>query len=268
MFSDFNNSELERISNILADTDTGFSGTELRRLLEVCKIPDIESNAAKRVRLFNAFANWCKTLGNSDCVYHFIVEAMMPARWLDKPHEKSVMQGALNEVLALKGIQLNDKNEYVSIQPATTVSEAKQRASKLRKELVDIQAHHRVLRCCTEELLARDYFHAVHEAAKSLTDRISEETGLSLDGTPLIERAFSSQSPAVIISALRTASEKNEYRGIKDMFLGVNFAVRNVTAHELRIKWDIDEGKALNMLVIISALHKILDDCQFARVNV
>lgn len=178
------------------------------------------------------------------------------------------MQEALNEVLALKGIQLNDKNEYVPVQPAATVSEAKQRASKLRKELVDIHAHHRVLRCCTEELLARDYFHAVHEAAKSLTDRISEETGLSLDGTPLIERAFSSQSPAVIISALRTASEKNEYRGIKDMFLGVNFAVRNVTAHELRIKWDIDEGKALNMLVIISALHKILDDCQFARVNV
>ena len=268
MFSDFNNSELERVANILADTDTGFSGNELGRLLSVCKIPDVEPNATKRVRLFNAFANWCKTLGNSNCVYRFIMEAMMPARWLDRPHEKSAMQEALNEVLALKGIQLNNKNEYVPVQPATTVSEAKLRASKLRKELVDIHVHHRVLRCCTEELLARDYFHAVHEAAKSLTDRISEETGLSLDGTPLIERAFSSQSPAVIISALRTASEKNEYRGIKDMFLGVNFAVRNVTAHELRIKWDIDEGKALNMLVIISALHKILDDCQFARVNV
>lgn len=52
------------------------------------------------------------------------------------------------------------------------------------------------------------------------------------------------------------------------MFLGVNYAVRNVTAHELRIKWNIEEGKALNMLVIISALHKILDDCQFARTDV
>lgn len=89
-----------------------------------------------------------------------------------------------------------------------------------------------------------------------------------MDGTALIERAFSSQSPAVIISALKTESEKNEYRGIKDMFLGVNYAVRNVTAHELRIKWNIEEGKALNMLVIISALHKILDDCQFARTDV
>ena len=49
------------------------------------------------------------------------------------------------------------------------------------------------------------------------------------------------------------------------MLLGINYSVRNVTAHEMRINWDIDENTAINYLSIISALHKILDKFQFIR---
>lgn len=37
--------------------------------------------------------------------------------------------------------------------------------------------------------------------------------------------------------------------------------VRNVTAHELRIRWDIDEAAAVEILQQISFLHKYLDQC-------
>ena len=37
--------------------------------------------------------------------------------------------------------------------------------------------------------------------------------------------------------------------------------IRNVTAHELRIRWDIDENAAVDVLQQISFLHKYLDQC-------
>ena len=150
------NSELERISNILGETSSGFTGSEISRLLAICNIPDALPNGT--------------------------------------------------------------------------------------------------IRCCREELLQDNYFHAVFEAAKSLTDRIACETELNLDGTQLIERAFSLEHPAVVMNKLETNSEKNQHRGLKEMLLGVNYSVRNVTAHELKIKWAINEDKAINMLNIISSL--------------
>lgn len=259
------NGELERISDILGDTSSGFTGSEISRLLSICKIPDALPNGTKRIRLHDSFAQCCNQSKNSNCVYAFIQEALSPSRWLDFPSGRENMAVKINEVLALKGIQLNAKNEYIYVQKAETVSEAKRRASQLSKKLYDLHVHPLVLQCCREELLQENYFHSVFEAAKSLTDRISGETGLSLDGTVLIERAFSFEKPAVVMNKLQTNSEKNQHRGLKEMLLGINYSVRNVTAHELKIKWAIDEDKAINMLNIISALHKELDECHFIK---
>lgn len=265
MFPILVNSEVEEISNILGATKSGFTGSEISRLLEVCLIPDIDPTNTKRKRLYNAFAYKCNSNNNSDCVYDFIKEAFMPSRWLSRVEEKEKMLVSINEVLSLKGIQLTDDNKFINIDVATTVSEAKARASRLTKKLQAINAHHYVLNCCKEELLVNDYFHAVQEAAKSLTDRISTETGITQDGTALIERAFSQNNPAAVINTLSNQSEINEHRGVKEMLLGINYSVRNVTAHEMRINWNIDEETAVNYLSIISSLHKILDKFQFIR---
>jgi hypothetical protein len=39
------------------------------------------------------------------------------------------------------------------------------------------------------------------------------------------------------MNRLQTDSEKNQHRGLKEMLLGINYSVRNVTAHKLKIKW-------------------------------
>ncbi|WP_278909388.1 hypothetical protein [Leyella stercorea] len=52
---------LELLSNILADTTDGLTGTEIHRFLLQAGISDISENEtflAKRKRLFNAFANY------------------------------------------------------------------------------------------------------------------------------------------------------------------------------------------------------------------
>lgn len=43
--------------------------------------------------------------------------------------------------------------------------------------------------------------------------------------------------------------------------LGIIHMVRNVTAHELRIRWDINEKDAIDILQQISFVHRYLDEC-------
>lgn len=110
-------------------------------------------------------------------------------------------------------------------------------------------AHPEVLKCCRDELLAQDYFHAVQEAAKSLCDRVRTMSGLTTDGATLFN------------NSLRTSSEQNQQNGLKKMLCGVIHMVRNVTTHEVRIHWDVNEKDAVDILTQISYLHKMLDVC-------
>lgn len=43
--------------------------------------------------------------------------------------------------------------------------------------------------------------------------------------------------------------------------------VRNVTAHEPKIKWIIEESDAIDILMVISYLHKQLDSCQITKME-
>jgi hypothetical protein len=45
------------------------------------------------------------------------------------------------------------------------------------------------------------------------------------------------------------------------MLNGITHLVRNVTAHEVEIKWVVNEREAIDILQIISFLHKYLDQC-------
>ena len=48
---------------------------------------------------------------------------------------------------------------------------------------------------------------------------------------------------------------------MKEMLNGVTHMVRNVTAHELKVKWVVNEQDAIDILTTISFLHKQLDEC-------
>lgn len=66
-------------------------------------------------------------------------------------------------------------------------------------------------------------------------------SGLLTDGNELIQTAFSVKNPYIVLNSLRTTSEQNQQNGLKEIILGLIHMVRNVTAHELRIRWDINE---------------------------
>lgn len=109
--------------------------------------------------------------------------------------------------------------------------------------------------------MAEDYFHAVHEAAMSLCDRVREMSGLTMDGSDLFNAAFSVKDPYIAFNKLETSSEKNQQNGLKELLCRVFHMVRNVTAHELRVRWVVNEKDAVDILTEVSYLHKLLDQC-------
>jgi len=90
-------------------------------------------------------------------------------------------------------------------------------------------------------------------------------SGLLTDGNELIQTAFSVKNPYIVLNSLRTTSEQNQQNGLKEIILGLIHMVRNVTAHELRIRWDINENDAIDILQQVSFVHKYMDQCITVR---
>lgn len=253
--------QIEQIARILGDTNNGYTGSEIGQLLMQCNMLDTDSGLSKWKRLYNAFCQKVNSDRSTNAVYAFLLHCFEPAQGLRKPERYKWMRIEVNSVLMLVGVEIGVDGKFYKTVVADTVSEVHRRTKLLRDKLTGYGAHPEVLKCCSDELLKEDYFHAVQEAAKSLCERIRDISGLQTDGAELIQTAFSTNNPYIAYNSLRTLSEKNQQNGLKEMLCGVIHMVRNVTAHELRIHWDINERDAVDILTHISYLHKLLDAC-------
>lgn len=253
--------QIEQIAHIMGDTEYGFTGSEIGHHLAQCRMNDPDPGLTKWKRLYNAFCFAINGSGSTNVVFQFVQHCMEPAQGLNNPERYSWMILELNKVLMLVGVEIRDNGHFYSVSQAQSLGEVQRRTKELRDKLTGYGAHSEVLRCCRDELLAEDYFHAVQEAAKSLCDRVRMMSGLSSDGAELFQMAFSIKDPYIAYNSLQTSSEKNQQNGLKEMLCGVIHMVRNVTAHELRIHWDVNEKDAIDILTQISYLHKLLDVC-------
>lgn len=253
--------QIEKIAHILGDTDNGFKGYEIGHHLAQCRMDDPDPGLTKWKRLYNAFCISVNSSGSANAIFRFIQYCMEPVQGLNDPERYCWMKLELNKVLMFVGVEIRDDGQFHSVAQAQSLGEVHRRTKELRDKLTGYGAHLEVLSCCRDELLAQDYFHAVQEAAKSLCDRVRNMSGLSSDGTELFQTAFSVKNPYVAYNSLQTNSEQNQQNGLKEMLCGVIHMVRNVTAHELRIHWDVNEKDAIDILTQISYLHKLLDVC-------
>lgn len=260
-FSVLSQAELQAIAKALGDTNFGFTGTEIGQLLPQYGFVDVGPTITKYKRLYNSFCERCNREQSFNCVYMFIQKCMDPARGINSGESYEQRRFEVNKILMLKGMEVRDDGKFYKIVKAERLSEVERRTKDLKQKLYTYGAHSRVIACCKEELLAEDYFHAVQEAAKSICDRVREMSGLPLDGNELIQTAFSIKNPYIVLNSLRTSSEQNQQNGFKEIILGLIHMVRNVTAHELRIRWDINEKDAIDVLQQTSFIHRYLDEC-------
>lgn len=255
----FTQSQLESVAQILADTSSGLTGSEIARLLQRAKIEDIDPSNTKWKRLANALGVRQNKDRSGDRTLAFIAKAMDPVRYQGDPSTFHARLTDLNVVLAFYGLQLGEDGKYSRIAPATTLTEAEHRADTLRAALRQRDVHPDVLRYCRAELLQHDCFHAVLEATKSVAEKIRTRSGLSSDGATLVDEALGGDAPTLRINALATPTHWSEQRGFVNLAKGLFGTFRNPTAHAPRIDWPLSEEDALDLFCLASYIHRRID---------
>ena len=173
----FDETHLEAICSVLGDTSAGLTGGEISKHLQRCGFADPDPSLTKRYRLLNALMAQQRRDGAGNAVVKFIESAMVPAAYAGASDKFSQRREQLNVALAFVGIELGENGRARSVARAQTLSEAEQRANKLRHELHRRNVHGEILRFCRAELLVDNYFHAVLEASKSVADKLRTLSG-------------------------------------------------------------------------------------------
>lgn len=251
---------LESICKTIADTSTGLSGSELGKILADSRIKDIDPTNTKWKRLYNAFVNWQNDNKCSNHILKFIQNALQPVRYLGNEEIFQDRRNEINKRLSFIGFELTDSGNFLKVNKTNTISEAEQKANKLKYKLEQRNTHTYIYKYCRAELLVENYFHVVFEATKSMADRLRELTGSTLDGNILAETIFSTDNPLLRINDLSNSCERSEHIGLCNLIKGVFGLIRNPTAHEPKIKFTINEETALDYLSIISFIHKKLNN--------
>lgn len=258
---------LESICKILGDTNNGISGTEISKYLAETNIKDPQLNSTKWKRLYDALSLKQSEDRCSNNVLAFIKYVLRPSRHIHRKEWFKNIRTELNYVLSFEGFELTESGEIRATDKVKTFSEAEERARNLRKTLLDRKIHSDVLIFCKAELLVDNYFHAVFEATKSIAEKIRIKTNLTADGSELVDHAFSYKGkiPYLALNSLTTESHESEQKGFMNLLKGVFGTFRNTTAHAPKITWEINEQDALDILSMISLIHRKLDKAVEAK---
>lgn len=255
----FNSQHLEAACRVLADTERGLSGTQIERLLQEIDVADTSPGMTKWKRLFNALAIAQNQHQVGNHLIMFINRAMSPVNYARDPTTFSWRRDELNVVLAFSGYYVRDDGRVGHADKATTLDAARARAGRLKAALESRAVHAEVLNYCRTELLDENYFHAVFEATKGVAERIRLLSGLTGDGADLVNKAFAGQQPVLVLGELTTDSEKSEQKGFANLLIGLFGAVRNPLAHAPKTNWPMSEQDALDILTLVSLIHRKLD---------
>ncbi|MDG9928966.1 MULTISPECIES: TIGR02391 family protein [unclassified Pseudomonas] len=255
----FSSQHLEAACRVLADTAQGLSGTQIERLLQEIKVADTSPGMTKWKRLFNALAGAQNQHQAGNHLIMFINRAMSPVSYANDPGTFASRRDELNVVLAFSGFSVREDGKVVHADKAATLDEARARAGRLKAALESRAVHTEVLNYCRAELMDENYFHAVFEATKGVAERVRGLSGLTGDGADLVNKAFAGQQPVLALGPLTSESEKSEQKGFANLLIGLFGAVRNPLAHAPKTTWPISEQDALDILTLVSLIHRKLD---------
>ena len=270
----FTDLQVNRISEILADTQRGLTNAEIDKILRFSGLCDVRKNKqvsegiwkfseTKRVRLFNCFMEDINKTGQDIGVMKFIESALNPVLYTteDKRDKYKWMFDEINKVLLLVGMRLGDDGKLRKHQKATSLDEVDERVNSLRKKMLERRIHAEVEKYCNRDLMRKDYYDVVFESSKGLANRVRKLSGLHKDGGELFQEAFSTKNPLIVFNKLESESEISEHKGLRELLESIFHLVRNPVAHTPKIHWTVEEDKVLDVLTLISFAHKYLDEC-------
>ena len=258
----FSAEHIEALCHILGDSTDGLTGTEIGQILAQMGVADPTPDLKKWKRLFNslvAFQNQYR-LGNAIIV--FVTRAMDPSRYNEHALLFEDRRLALNQILGFSGFAVRGDGKVIRCEPTRALDESVITANQFQSQLMTRGVHDEVFQCSSPEILARGYYHAVFEAMKGIARKVRALSGLTGDGANLMERAFSlgkSGQPLVAINGLDTETLKAEQRAFLSLLGGLYGTARNPLAHNAKLDWTMSEQDALDVMSLISLVHRKLD---------
>lgn len=221
--------------------------------------PVWEDRPPRWLRMKLALSQAQKESGTGNPVLRFVAVTLRPARLVNAQDRFEASRERVNLQLAFVGLQFRSDGKFHRVTVSTTIDDARAKAGRLRQLLEQRNVHPDVLRFCRPELTQENYFHAVLEATKSVSEKLRQKSGLTGDGGQLAHSALSGNAPLVAFNSLRSDTEVSEQRGLCNLFVGMFGTFRNTTAHGAKISWTVTEADALDLLTMVSFLHRRLD---------
>lgn len=255
----YNDAQIEAICRALAKTTTGPKMEAYIRAHSVVGYFYVKNSKWKVFMAYFAAIKREYPYSNriEECIEHF----MSPALFIGKDADFKVLRHDLNTALSFIGKEINERGKLRDIDKAETLSEAENRAKSLLKKVEERNMHPFIKRVCRVELLRNDFYDVVFEASKGVFERIRELSGYKeYDGENLIAKACVADAPCFIINKHLTESEKAEHKGFGNLLRGIHGHFRNPAAHTLKQNWGKTEIEVLEILGIISYIHRRLDN--------
>ena len=94
---------------------------------------------------------------------------------------------------------------------------------------------------------------------------VKQASGVTVDGTSAMQKAFSVNNPIIKVSDISTKSSEDIQQGIMDMCVGVVKSIRNPKVHEI-ISYSRKE--AVQKLHLISFLMDTIDRAKIVSTNI
>jgi hypothetical protein len=131
--SAFDPATIEGLSHLLGGH---YSGSSLTRLLAQARVEDpLGPRQTKWKRLDEALSRRQRRDGHGGGVAAFLHAALSPKRFTGASEAYDSLRADVNELLALEGLQVEDDGRLHRVTQARTLSEAEERADRLRARL-------------------------------------------------------------------------------------------------------------------------------------
>lgn len=216
---------------------------------------------SKYNRMYDTFKSIQRQDRCGNNVLAFVRMVLSPKRYGEEKLFEDI-RGRVNEVLSYEGFAVNERGELILVKKARTISEVKERSSKLKKRVQGVTIHPDILPFCEEEWLAENYFHAILEIAKSVASKMQDKSGLTLDGSELVDACFGlgkEKKPILAFNMLRDRTEESEHTGFSSFIKGFFSMYRNPKAHVPRVTEETQLSAMIEVLVVATIIHNRLD---------
>lgn len=258
---------IKQISEVLGEYS---KGSELTKIFKRLNFYDHDSKnpqmklSTKWRRIENTLNYECKKSKNAKPVFLLIQQLLTPAQFIKQGQSSWIKaKKDVNEILIFYGFELNDSGMVQKVIIAKNFTDAQKRLTSFNEKLEMYDIHQNVTQYCREELFIDNYFHAIFEASKGLSDRVRTLSETELDGSTLINTVFDRKQPIVIIrgNMLSTQADRSEYNGLKSLLNTIIYLYRNPKAHEPKLYNQTSETDAITAFTLMSLAHRILDNC-------